>query len=67
VEAGSLAEETASSMVGAAMLSVFLFPVLGLILKQRARTTREAPPQAKSREPAPSAAPAGPAQNPEES
>jgi Kef-type K+ transport system membrane component KefB len=38
VEAGALSEAIASSMVGAAMLSVFLFPMLGLVIKHRSRT-----------------------------
>ena len=38
IEDGAVTESTASSLVGAGMLSVLLFPLLGLALRRRSAT-----------------------------
>ena len=44
VATGDLARDTAASMVGAAMLSVLLFPLLALALRRRGTPAPQAPP-----------------------
>ena len=52
VQTGKLASDTAASMVGAAMLSVLIFPALALMLLRRAGATEAPGPEAAAEGPA---------------